>query len=474
MKRNKLGLWLLTALVVGNMVGSGIFMLPRSLSAAASPAGVLLGWAVTGAGVLMLALVFGNLAIRKPELSGGPQIYAKALFKKSRTLSVLAGFMSSWGYWIGNIAGYVAVITTFASYLSIFFPVMNSKNVLFTVGAFELKAGNAVTFVICSVLLWGTHALILRGIESAGKFNFVATVAKVIGFFLFIVIALFAFQQSNIGPFVDTRTSGGETVGLLGQVNSAAVATLWAFIGIESAVVFASRAKKEGDVKKATILGLVISLIIYVGISILTMGLLTQSELQQSQNPLVDAISSILGSTGGNVLAIVGLISLIGSTVGWVLLSSEVPYQAAKQNVFFTSFTKVNEKGMPTVALWISNAIAQVLLLSTVSNSIASAFDFIIYVATLAYLVPYLISSVYQLKLGLTGETYENGKGRALDIVVAVLATVYSAWVVVAGTADIKTFLLGVAMIVSGIIFYPFLLRSLKGKKEEKDIKQSA
>jgi arginine:ornithine antiporter/lysine permease len=117
---NKLGFWVLTALVVGNMVGSGIFMLPRSLSEAASPAGVISAWLTTGFGVLMMALVFGNLAIRKPNLTGGPQIYAKELFKQGSQASILSGFMSSWGYWVGNLAGNVAIITTFAGYLSSF------------------------------------------------------------------------------------------------------------------------------------------------------------------------------------------------------------------------------------------------------------------------------------------------------------------------------------------------------------------
>ncbi|GAA3330750.1 hypothetical protein GCM10020331_084560 [Ectobacillus funiculus] len=121
-KGNKLGLWILTSLVVGNMVGSGIFfMLPRSLAEVASPAGVIGAWVLTGLGVLMTALVFGNLAIRKPNLNGGPQIYAKELFKSGSKASLLSGFMASWGYWIGNLAGNIAIITTFAGYLSTFF-----------------------------------------------------------------------------------------------------------------------------------------------------------------------------------------------------------------------------------------------------------------------------------------------------------------------------------------------------------------
>lgn len=197
---NKLGFWVLTSLVVGNMVGSGIFMLPRTLSEAASPSGVILAWLFTGLGVLMLALVFGNLAIRKPQFSGGPQIYAKELFKSGSQASILSGFMATWGYWIGNLAGNIAIVTTFAAYLSTFFPILTSQADWFSIGDFTLKLGNGLTFIVCTILLWGTHFLILRGLEGAGKLNFAATAAKVLGFFAFIIIGLFAFEKANILP----------------------------------------------------------------------------------------------------------------------------------------------------------------------------------------------------------------------------------------------------------------------------------
>lgn len=463
MTRHKLGFWILTALVVGNMVGSGIFMLPRSLSEAASPAGVILAWLATGLGVLMLALVFGSLAVRKPELSGGPQIYAKELFREGSHGSRLAGFMSTWGYWVGNIAGFVAVITTFASYLSTFFPVLTSDKVWVDTGIFTLKAGNVLTFIVCSLLLWGTHAICMKGMNGAGRLNFIATATKVVGFALFIIIALFAFQKSNIGPFLAPRTNdSGETLSLLSQVNAAAVGTLWAFIGVESAMVFAARARRKQDIRRATIAGLLISIVLYVGISILTMGLLTQDQLMASQNPLVDGITAVIGPIGGKLLAALGLISLLGSTIGWVLLSAEVPFQAAKLGVFLPSFSKENGKGMPKTSLWISNAVGQVLLLSTISGSISAAFDFIIYIATLAYLVPYLIASLYHIKLIWTGETFSARKERVTEGIIAGLAALYSLWVIIAGTADLKTFLLGIVLIVSGILFYPLLFK--KGK----------
>lgn len=470
-KSNKLGLWILTALVVGNMVGSGIFMLPRSLSEAASPAGVLMAWLFTGVGVLMTALVFGNLAIRKPKLNGGPQIYAKELFKPGSQASILSGFMSSWGYWIGNLAGNVAIITTFAGYLSTFFPILTSNAKWFTIGSFTLKVGNGLTFIVCTFLLWGTHFIILRGMEGAGKLNFAATAAKVVGFFIFIVIGLFAFEKSNMLPMLATRTDeAGHALGLMSQVNGAAVSTLWAFIGVESAVVFASRARKQIDVKRATILGLMIALVIYVGISTLVMGMLNQDTLIHSDKPLIDAIQTVLGPIGGKLLAGIGLISLFGSTIGWVMLSAEVPFQAAKQGLFLPAFLKENEKGLPKFSLIVTNVLGQLFIFSTVSNSISQAFDFVITIATLSYLVPYFISSVYQVKLVITGETYKGDRNRIVDGIIGVLSTIYSVWVIVAGTADIKTFTFGMVLLASGILFYGPMLKKRKETKQKEPV----
>jgi arginine:ornithine antiporter / lysine permease len=470
---NKLGLWILTALVVGNMVGSGIFMLPRSLSEAASPAGVMTAWLMTGFGVLMLALVFGNLAIRKPNLTGGPQIYAKELFKSGSQASILSGFMASWGYWIGNLAGNIAIVTTFAGYLSTFFPILTSQAKWFSIGSFTLKVGNGLTFIVCTVLLWATHFIIVRGLEGAGKLNLAATSAKVAGFFVFIIVGLFAFEKSNVLPFAATRMDeAGQALGLMSQVNNAALITLWAFCGLESAVVFASRARKKIDVKRATILGLFIALFIYIGISTLVMGMLDQNTLINSDKPLIDAIQTVLGPIGGKVLAGLGLISLFGSTIGWIMLSAEVPTQAAKQGLFLPAFKKENKKGIPMFSLILTNGIGQLFIFSTVSKTISGAFDFIIVIATLAYLVPYLIASVYQLKLVITGETYKADKSRIIDGIIALLGTVYSVWVIIAGTSDIKTFTFGVILLASGIFFYGPLKK--KHAKENQELLKSA
>ncbi|WP_203290383.1 amino acid permease [Metabacillus sp. cB07] len=466
LKQKKWGFWLLTAFVVGNMVGSGIFMLPSTLAQTASPLGVTSAWLVTGFGVLMIALVFGNLSIRRPDLTAGPQSYAKALFDSPKKGNV-AGFSMVWGYWVANWISNVAIITSFAGYLSSFFPIMSDKSVLFTIGSQDVQLGRAVTFAVCTILLWGTHSILVTNMTGAGKLNFAATASKVIGFMLFIIAGLFALESASFGEFYfPVETDSGSTLGLTSQIQFAAISTLWAFVGIESAVILSGRASSQKDVKKATITGLIIAVFIYMIITLITMAVLPHEQLQTSDKPFVDVLSVILGDAGANAMALLAVVSLFGSTIGWILLSSEVPYQAAKSGIFPAFFAKTNKKGSPLNALLITNLMSQIFIFSTISGTISEAYTFLTTSATLAYLFPYLVSSIFFLKLIAKGETYDLVKGsRVKDGIIASIACIYSVWVIVTGTADLKTFALGVGLFLAGFVIYPFLVKYMK--KEE-------
>lgn len=469
MGQKKWGTLMLTAIVVGNMVGAGIFMLPATLAKTASPGANITTWLITGLGVLMLALVFGNLAIRKPNLTSGPQSHAHALFTDSKK-GELAGFSMVWGYWVANWSSNVAIITSFAGYLTTFFPIMTSQAGLFTVGNTTFQVGQVITFLVCSALLWGTHFILVHGMSGAGKLKFLATAAKVIGFALFIIITLFAFQSSNLGElYTPIVTDKGETLGFLGQINGAALTTLWAFIGIESASILATRAKSQQAVKSATILGLMIALIIYLGITVLTMGVLPAEVLMNSDRPLVDALSAVVGSNGATVMAILALTCLFGSLVGWILLSSEVPYQAAKEGYFPAIFAKENKNGSPILSLTVTNIMSQLFIFSTLSRTISDAYNFIILVATLAYLIPYLVSPILQLKLAITGETYNGVEPvRVTDGIIACLALLYAFFAILSGTGDLQTFGLGIGLFFIGFILYPISKRYEKSTTPKK------
>ncbi|EOV9527335.1 amino acid permease [Bacillus cytotoxicus] len=460
METRKWGLWILTAFVVGNMVGGGVFMLPANLAQVSGPLGSTLAWSITGLGVFTIALVFGNLSVRKPELKAGPQSYAQAMFP-SLKIGKVAGYSMAWGYWAANWAATASVIISFAGYLSTFFPILQSKQILFSISGSSLELGKGLTFAVCSIMLWGIQYILSQNIDRAGNMNLVATIAKIIGFTMFIVITLFIFNVSNLGDGQTFMSESGTSIPLGGQVNSAAIATLWAFIGIESAVMLSNRAKSQRDVKRATILGLIIALLIYMAITLLTMGALPQEVLKESQKPLVDALNLAIGNQGAYIMALLALISLFGSTVGWIVVSSEVPYQAAKNGLFPKFFGRTNQKGSPSKALLITNIMTQIFLFSTISGTVSEAYHFAIVVATLAYLIPYLVSTLYQLKLVITGETYEIQTGsRIKDGIITLLAFFYSTWVIKTGTADLTTFFLGIGLFVLGLILYPILMKN--------------
>ncbi len=456
----KLGFWLLTALVAGNMVGSAIFMLPQSLANVASPAGAMLAWLLTGFGVLMLALVFGQLSERKPDLLGGPPSYTRELFNNKTKLGQIMGFEISWGYWTSNSPGNAAILITLIGYLTYFLPVIQSKQLMVSFGSFNLLLGNFLTFVISSALLWVIHFLMYRGTHEVSKINFVATVAKIVGFVFFIAVVLIVFQTQYLHPFVAEKIlKTGEHLGLYEQMNQGALLTLWAFVGIESAVWLSGRAKNLHDVKRATIVGLFISLAIYLLITIFAMGALPQQELMTADKPLVDVLTHIIGPTGSLVMAVLGVLSMIGAAVGWILLSVEVPYQSAKLNLFPLWFVKENINGAPVRAAWVTNGLTQIFLISTLSDSIANAFNTMIVIATLANLVPYLFAAIYSLVLTLKGESYEkvSTSKRFTEGLIAALAAGYSIWVLKSGLTDLKTLGLGMLLILSGLIFVPLL-----------------
>ncbi|EUJ33559.1 putative arginine/ornithine antiporter YvsH [Listeria floridensis FSL S10-1187] len=465
-KQRKMGFFILTALVIGNMMGSGIFMLPRQMAEVASPLATLLAWIFTGAGVLLIALVFGNLAVKRPDLTSGAQSHAYAFFNRPGAKHV-AGFIAVWSYWVANWAGNVSLITSFAGYLSVFFPILNSKTTFVKMGEFTITEGQVLTFAVCTVLLWGIAFIISRGVSGAGKINLVATIAKVGGFFLFIIIAVFSFQSAKMGEFYHpVYNSAGLSEGLLSQVNSAAIVTLWAFIGIESAMMFAGRAKSGKTVRAATITGLIVAVMLYSLISILTLGLIPKENLIGSASPLADALNAVIGSGGSAVMATLALICLFGSAIGWIMMSSEAPHQAAKNGIFLPYLKKTNKNGTPVRSLVLTCIASQFFIFSTLSGDIAVAYDFVVKVSTLAFLVQYFISPIFQLKLVFTGSTYETSKlpKRITDGIIAFLALCYSLWIMKSGTENLTVFLLSIGLFLLGFVLYPLMRKQTLAK----------
>ncbi|WP_236177799.1 arginine-ornithine antiporter [Pseudomonas sputi] len=428
----KLRLGALVALVVGSMIGGGIFSLPQNMAASADVGAVLIGWAITAVGMLTLAFVFQTLANRKPDLDGGVYAYAKAGFGD------YMGFSSAWGYWISAWLGNVGYFVLLFSTLGYFFPIFGE--------------GNTVAAVIgASVLLWGVHFLVLRGIKEAAFINLVTTVAKVVPLLLFVLIAIFAFKLDIFTADI-WGMKNPDLGSVMNQVRNMMLVTVWVFIGIEGASIFSARAEKRSDVGKATVIGFITVLLFLVLVNVLSLGIMTQPELAKLQNPSMAAVLEHVVGHWGAVLISVGLIiSLLGALLSWVLLCAEIMFAAAKDHTMPEFLRKENANHVPVNALWLTNAMVQLFLIITLFS--ASTYLSLIYLATSMILVPYLWSAAYALLLAVRGESYEGfAAERRKDLMIGGIALIYAVWLLYAG--GVKYLLLSALLYAPGAILF--------------------
>ncbi|TPG33545.1 arginine-ornithine antiporter [Mycolicibacterium hodleri] len=411
-----LGLAALTAIVVGSMIGSGIFALPSQMAGSAAPGPLLIGWAITGVGMLTLAFVFQTLASRKPDVDGGVYGYACAGFGN------YVGFTSAFGYWVSAWVGNVAYLVLLFSTLGYFFP--------------GFEGGTTVPAIIgASVVLWAVHAMALRGVQTAAAVNVVVTVAKVVPILVFIAIAAVGFKaglfsadfwgkavQIDGAPLGDTMT----------QIKSMMLVTVWVFIGIEGASVYSQRAATRRDVGRATVLGFAAVLALLLMVNLLSYGLMTQAKLAGVPDPsMAGVLENEVGTWGAAFISIGLVVSLLGALIAWVMLCVEILRLPALEHVLPTALARENAHGAPANALWLTNLCVQALLLWTLANS--STYTNLVYLATSLILLPYLWSAAYQLLLAVRGDTYQAGGARARDIVIGVVALCYAVWLVYAG-----------------------------------------
>ncbi|UOB23019.1 arginine-ornithine antiporter [Pseudomonas orientalis] len=434
----KLRLGALVALVVGSMIGGGIFSLPQNMAASADVGAVLIGWVITAIGMLTLAFVFQTLANRKPNLDGGVYAYAKAGFGD------YMGFSSAWGYWISAWLGNVGYFVLLFSTLGYFFPIFGE--------------GNTPAAVIgASVLLWAVHFLVLRGIKEAAFINLVTTVAKVVPLVLFVLIALFAFKLDIFTADI-WGVKNPELGSVMNQVRNMMLVTVWVFIGIEGASIFSSRAEKRSDVGKATVIGFITVLLFLMLVNVLSLGIMTQPELAKLQNPSMAAVLEHVVGHWGAVLISVGLIiSLLGALLSWVLLCAEIMFAAAKDHTMPEFLRRENANHVPVNALWLTNAMVQLFLVITLFS--ASTYLSLIYLATSMILVPYLWSAAYALLLAVRGETYENAlKERKKDLFIGAVALIYAIWLLYAGGTKY--------LLLSALLYAPGAILFAKAKRE--------
>lgn len=428
----KLSLAALIALVVGSMIGSGIFALPAAFGRTTGVAGALIAWSIAGAGMLMLAFVFQTLAQRKPDLDTGIYAYAKEGFGN------YLGFLSAAGYWIGCCLADVACLVLIKATLGQFFPIFGDGTTPFAIFA-------------ASLLLWGVHFLILRGVKQAAALNTIATVAKIVPILLFVVVAIAGFDR---GLFTLNFWGTGS---LPDQVRNSMLVTVFLFVGIEGASVYSRYAKDRKDVGKATVLGFLSVLSLLVLVTMLSYGTMLRTDLAGLPTPsMAGVFEALVGPWGGIFISVGLIVSVLGNYLSWSLLAAEVVHSAAQHGTMPSFLAGENHHKVPAAALWLTNAVIQAFLIVTWFADYA--FTLALKMTSAMTLLPYLLVAAYGLRLAWTGETYAaNRRSRGIDWTRAAAATLYAAGMLYAGGP--KFLLLSALLYAPGTILFALARR---------------
>ncbi|MRG58002.1 amino acid permease [Phyllobacterium sp. SYP-B3895] len=437
----KFSLFALTAMVVGSMVGAGIFSLPRTFGNATGPFGAIIAWCIAGTGMYMLARVFQSLAERKPELDAGVFAYAKAGFGD------YPGFLSAFGYWIGSCIGNVSYWVLIKSTLGLFFPVFGDGNTV-------------VAIVVASIGIWLFHFTILRGVQQAAFINTVVTVAKIVPILTFILILIVMFK----GDMFSANFWGG--VGMpdsriFDQVRATMLVTVFVFLGIEGASNYSRYASKRSDVGTATILGFIGVTTLMVLVSLLPYSVMARADIAALGQPsMAGVLEAVVGHWGAIFISVGVIISVLGAYLAWSLVCAEVLYIAAQKEDMPRVFGTENSNKVPAAALWLTNIVVQLFVISTYWSR--DAFALMLSLTSAMSLIPYLFVAAYGVMLARRGETYEKKpEERQRDLIVAGVAAVYTLFMIAAG--GLKFVLLSALLYAPGTILY-FWARRERGK----------
>lgn len=420
-----LGVWMCTALVLGNMIGSGVFLLPASLA----PYGMmsLIGWGVTAVGAICLALVFARLAALIPK-EGGPYAYIHEGFGD------FAGFLIAWGYWIALWAGNAALAVAATSYLQVFFPVLGHSNV---------AAG-----VIAIGLIWLVTWINSRGARSSGVVAVVTTVLKLIPLAAVTLFGLFHLDGANL-----VFNPGNKPV--MDSVAATMALTLWAFIGLESASVPAGDVENPTKtIPRATVIGTLLAAVLYILGTVSLMGVMPGEQLAVSQAPFADAARLLWGEWGYYMVGLGAIIASFGALNGWCLMQGHIPAAAARDGLFPRRFSRYSARGVPLFGLVASSALVTVLLAFKYAggDSGVKIFEFIILLATATTLLPYAFCAMALLAAMLQRRERYSRQDWVAPLAFSGLGFVYSLWALYGSGAEVVMW--GVLLLLGGLPVY--------------------
>lgn len=435
--KKEMSLLMATALVIGNMMGSGIFMLPASLAQLSSPGASLVAWLITGAGSVIIALSFAKLGTLLPH-TGGPYEFSKHAFGE------FAGYLSAWLYWNGSWIGNAAILIGVVSCLSVVFPAIASHP---TTG-----------LLVSMALLWGFTLLNIVGVKQASKVQTIFTAVKLLLFLLFIVLACFGGHTANVGELFPAGKG-------LSTLPAAATLTLWAFTGLESAAVSGGEIRNsERNIRRSTMYGIIITAILYIAISYGAMLSLPQEVLAKSNAPLIDAMINLIGRNASIAIALAAFVSVAGTAIGWLMVTARISFAAGVDGWFPPIFGKVHPKyKTPHASLIISAVLVNILLALNFSKGLSGAFTFISLLATLSFLPIYVITCAAEIILAINHKLPLRAMRFMAQSLIPIIGFGYGCWAIYGSGAE--TVMYGFLLILGGIPFYTY--RSVKKKAEQ-------
>lgn len=445
MIEKKLGLGALTALVLSSMLGAGVFSLPQNMAAVSGPAALLLGWLITGVGILFLAMTLLYLTRLRPELDGGIFTYAEDGFGK------VIGFLSAWGYWLCAVIANVSYLVVVFSALSFFTD--SPDNILFGEGnTWQAMLG-------ASVLLWIVHGLVMRGVQTAAAINLLATLGKLLPLLIFIIFTCLHFHYAT---FRFDFTGQSLSMPVWAQVKQTMLITLWVFIGVEGAVVVSARAYNKRDIGKATLFAVVAALLVYILVTVLSLGIVPRETLAGMKNPsMAELLCGLVGPWGTVVIVLGIILSISGAYLSWTIMAAEIPFIAAQRGAFPQLIAKKNRVNAPVGSLWMTNLSVQFCLIAIALFHMD--YSTLLTIASEMVLVPYLLVGLYLVKI-----SYRQSA--SISTLTGCGATLYGLWLLYA--SGLQNLMMSLLLYAPGLLVFLYAhqqqtVASVLSKKEK-------
>lgn len=408
-KTSAFGIFRATSLVVGNMVGTSIFLLPSVLSAYGSIS--LIGWLITASGAIFLALTFASLSRRFPQ-SGGPYIYSRHVFGD------FVGFQMAWTYWIANWVSNAAVAIAFVNFLSYFWT--------------PLVTTPVYSFLLSVTTLWILTAINALSLRQVGNIQVLTTALKLFPLIIIIIFGIFNVDKTNFFPLVTDSESISFTI------QQAAALTLFSFMGLESATIPAEQVQNPKKIiPRATVWGTLIAAFIYIASNFVVFGVIPSNKLIGACSPFSQVGEILFGSWAGPIIAIAAIFSCFGTLNGWILIQGQIPMAAARDGLFPASFAKVSKKGIPVFGLVFSSVLITFLLAMNYEMGLVEQFKFILNLTTFAILMPYLYSSAAELLI-LVQENKKNQNTKfSKAMIIPIIGIIYAMWTITGAGTEI-------------------------------------